>query len=226
MTNDLLRNWHLRIKFVDDTTALEILPRNGVSFLNHAVSNIHQFSSEHNMRLNPKKCKEMLVNSMHNRNFSLRSVFIGCNTVERVNTYKLLGAIICDDLRWVHHIECISKKASKRLHSVGFLKREVVAGDSILTVYLTTIRPILEYGVQVWQDIPQFLSRKLESIQKRALCIIYSSHIYDNALSSSDRSSKMTSSCKKVAQKVRNQFSLGWLFKRSLTYAARGLASL
>ena len=91
MTNDLLRNWHLRIKFVDDTTALEILPRNGVSFVNHAVSDIHQFSSEHNMRLNPKKCKEMLVNSMHNRNFSLTSIVIGCNTVERVNTYKLLG---------------------------------------------------------------------------------------------------------------------------------------
>ena len=149
MTNALLRNWHLRIKFVDDTTALEILPRNGVNFLNHAVSDTHQFSSEHNMRLNPKKCKEMLVKSMHNHNFSLTSIVIGFNTVERVSTYKLLGAIICDDLRWVHHIECISKKASKRLYSVRFLKREVVAGYSILTVYLTTIRPILEYGVQV-----------------------------------------------------------------------------
>lgn len=28
MTNNLLHEWHLRIKFVDDTTALEILPRN------------------------------------------------------------------------------------------------------------------------------------------------------------------------------------------------------
>jgi len=123
MTNDLLRNWHLRIKFVDDTSALEILPRNGVSFLNHAVSDIHQFSSEHNMNLNPKKCKEMLVNSMHNHNFALTSIVIGCNTVERVNTYKLLGAIISDDLRWIHHIECISKKtsASKRLYSVRIL---------------------------------------------------------------------------------------------------------
>ena len=34
MTNNLLRDWHLRIKFVDDTTALEILPRNGISLLN------------------------------------------------------------------------------------------------------------------------------------------------------------------------------------------------
>ena len=44
MTNNLLRDWHLRIKFVDDTTALEILPRNGVSLLNVAVNDIHKFS--------------------------------------------------------------------------------------------------------------------------------------------------------------------------------------
>ena len=30
MTNNLLRVWHLRIKFVDDTTALDILSRNGI----------------------------------------------------------------------------------------------------------------------------------------------------------------------------------------------------
>ena len=87
MTNDLLRNWHLRIKFVDDTTALETLARNGVSLLNLAVSDIHQFSPEHNKRLNHKKCKDMLENSMHYHNFSLRSIFIGCNTVERVTNF-------------------------------------------------------------------------------------------------------------------------------------------
>ena len=62
MTNNLLRDWHLRIKFVDDTTALEILPRNGISLLNVAVNGIHKFSIEHNMKLNPKKCKEMFKN--------------------------------------------------------------------------------------------------------------------------------------------------------------------
>ena len=60
MTNNLLRVWHLRIKFVD-TTALEIL-RNGIILLNVAVNDIHKFSIEHYMKLNPKKCKEMLKN--------------------------------------------------------------------------------------------------------------------------------------------------------------------
>jgi len=52
------------------------------------------------------------------------------------------------------------------------LRKAGVASRLILKVYLTTIRPILKYGVQVWQDIPAFLSDKLESVQKRALLII------------------------------------------------------
>ena len=90
---------------------------------------------------------ERLSTEMHNHNFSSRSIVIGCNMVERVNTSKLLVVLIGDDRRWVHHVEYISKKASKHLYSLRILKRVGVASDSILRVYLTTTRPILEYGV-------------------------------------------------------------------------------
>ena len=172
---------------------LEILSRNGVSLLNHAVSDIHQFTSEHHMKLNAKKCKEMLINFMLNHNLIfLRPIVISNNTVERVNTYKLLGVIITDDLMWTHHIDSIHKKPSKRLYSLRLLNRVGVASDSILNVYLPTIRPILQYAVQVWQDIPEFLSRKLESSQKRALSTMFPSLSYENALSFSELSSLQT----------------------------------
>ena len=64
----------------------------------------------------------------------------------------------------------------------GFLKKLGVNREGILKVYLITIRPKLEYGVQVWQDIPEFLSNKLESIPKRALYIIYPCHSCLDAL--------------------------------------------
>jgi hypothetical protein len=72
MTNSLLANWRLRTKFVDDTSALEIIRRNSISFLNFAVSHIHEFANEHNMKLNPKKCNEILINFLHIPNFLLR----------------------------------------------------------------------------------------------------------------------------------------------------------
>lgn len=63
-TNNLLRSWNPRIKFVDDTTALEIIPRNSVSLLNFATNDIYAFSEDHKMKLNPTKCREMLINFM------------------------------------------------------------------------------------------------------------------------------------------------------------------
>ena len=42
----------------------------------------------------------------------------------------------------------------------------------MLKVYLAIIRPILEYAVPVWHAIPEYLSQKIESVQKRALKII------------------------------------------------------
>ena len=205
MTNNLLRDWHLRIKFVDNTTALEILPRNGISLLNVAVNNIHKFSIEHNMKLNPKKCKEMLINFMQNDNFTIRPIVLGNNTVECVTASKLLGIIISNYLKWNEHIDYISMKASKRLYSLRILKKVGVNREGILKVYLTTIRPILEYGVLVWQDIREFLSKELESIQKRALHIIYPCHSYLNALNTTNLSSlkeRRTQLCCKYIQKM------------------------
>ena len=60
---------NLRIQFVDDTTALEIIPRNRACLLNFVTNNIYAFSEDHRMKLNPTKCKEMLINFMSNHNF-------------------------------------------------------------------------------------------------------------------------------------------------------------
>ena len=96
---------------VDDTSAIEILPRNSISLLNSIVSDIHKFSIDSNMRLNPIKCKEMLINSMLYPNFTLRPLVVGNNCKERVSTYKILGVFIDSDLRWNSPVEYIYKKS-------------------------------------------------------------------------------------------------------------------
>ena len=117
MTNNLLRSWNLRIKFVDDTTALEIIPRNSASLLNFVTNDIYAFSEDHRMKLNPTKCKEMLINFMSNHNFIVNPIVIGSNTIERVMTYKLLGVYVSNDLKWNHHVEVIVQKGNRRLYS-------------------------------------------------------------------------------------------------------------
>ena len=56
MVNKLLMNWHMRTKYVDETTAFEIIPRNSISMLDVFITEIHDYCIKHKMKLNPKKC--------------------------------------------------------------------------------------------------------------------------------------------------------------------------
>jgi hypothetical protein len=65
------------------------------------------------------------------------------------------------------------KPASKKLYLLRVLRRAGVEKDNILKVYLTTVQPVLEYPVPVWQAIPDYLSEAIQVVQKRSLKIIY-----------------------------------------------------
>ena len=63
------------------------------------------------------------------------------------------------------------------------LKRAKADTKTLITVYISCIRPILEYGNQIWHlNIPEYLSKDIERIQRRALKIIHPSLSYYDAL--------------------------------------------
>ena len=69
---------------------------------------------EHSMTLNPNKCKEMIVNFMENSNTIMRPLYIGSQIVERISSYKLLGVIVNENLKWNCRVDYITTKASKK----------------------------------------------------------------------------------------------------------------
>ena len=46
MSNELLIDWNLRTNFIDDTTALEIIPRNSTSLMNTVAENVNKFAEK------------------------------------------------------------------------------------------------------------------------------------------------------------------------------------
>ena len=69
------------------------------------------------------------------------------------------------------------------LRHLRLIKRAGVQEHNMLKVFRSSVRPILEYAVQVWQDIPDHLSDRMESVQKRAFKIIHPNSSYSQALS-------------------------------------------
>ena len=62
------------------------------------------------------------------------------------------------------------QKASKRVFMLYQLKRAGIRQADMVTIYLTVVRPIVEYACPVWHtNLPTYLSDSIEMIQKRAL---------------------------------------------------------
>ena len=124
------------------------------------------------MKINCDKTKELIVDFRRNKSLVPKITMSGVE-IERVAVSKLLGVIISDDLTWDNHVDYICCKGSKRLYFIRVLKRAGVEQSSLVAVFISTIRSVLEYACEVWHPgLTVEQCRKVESIQKCALKII------------------------------------------------------
>lgn len=124
-----------------------------------------------------------------------------------MSSYKLLGVIIGEDLKWHHQVDCIIVNSSKRHYALRLLKRAGVVPQDILQIYRSNVRSTLEYALQVWHSIPEYLSERIENIQKRPLKIIYPCCTYSEALTLANIStlaSRRKSLCRKFISDMSN----------------------
>ena len=104
------------------------------------------------------------------------------SVVKRVNSYKILGIHVTNDLSWNEHIDYVFKKANKRLHAFRLLARSKVPAVELIAIYCALVRSILEYGSPVWAALPDYLSDVVEGVQRKALRIAFASLAYREAL--------------------------------------------
>ena len=75
-------------------------------------------------------------------------------------------------IHWNIHCDYVLKKSNKRLYILRQLFKCGLAKSKIVNVYCTLIRPIIEHASVVFSNLPTYLSKLIENIQKRALKII------------------------------------------------------
>ena len=145
------------------------------------ADHICQFATERGMRLNPKKCREMVINFLQFQPTQLGPLLMG-SVVKRVNSYKILGIHVTNDLSWNEHIDYVFKKANKRLYALRLLARSKVPVVDLIAIYCALVRSILEYGSPVWATLPEYLSDVVEGVQRKALRIVFPGLAYSEAL--------------------------------------------
>ena len=62
----------------------------------------------------------------------------------------------------------VREKTGKRLYMLYQLKRAGISQKDLVSVYVSVVRPVLEYACPIWHtNLRQYLSDNIEVIQKR-----------------------------------------------------------
>ena len=114
----------------------------------------------------------MLLNFTEKYQFATR-LQLKDENVEVINSTKLLGTIISDDLKWDLNTQNLVKKANARM---ALLRKVASFGaplEDLKTIYVLFIRSILEQSATVWHSsLSEENIKDLERVQKSAIRII------------------------------------------------------
>ena len=171
--NDIISDIQSTIKLFADDTSLYLIvddPRESANNLNSDLAKIHRWSSDWLVTFNPQKTETMTISrKLHKPDHP--KLNMDNVTVTEVSTHKHLGLHISNDGTWHKHIDVITEKAYKRLNVLRKFKF-ILDRRTLETIYLTYIRPLLEYADVIWDNNTHLLIDKIEKVQTEAARIV------------------------------------------------------
>ena len=133
---------------------------------------ISSWLSSRFLQINSSKSKYIFFSHKSFSYFdSFPNLTISRSPIERVSSFYYLGIILYSSLSWSPHISSVCLKSRKIL---GLLFRHFSPHSSpstIIKLYLSLVRPILEYVSIIWDPSSPTLSQSIDSVQHFALKI-------------------------------------------------------
>ena len=136
------------------------------------LNKINQWTINQKMMVNEKKTKTMIFNYTNNYQFTTR-LSINDKPIEVINSTKLLGTIITDDLKWDANCANLVKKANGRMELMRKVSSFGLDKEELKNIYFLFVRSVLEQSATVWHSsLTQENKEDLERVQKSAIRII------------------------------------------------------
>ncbi len=113
------------------------------------VKELAVWCSLNNLELNTIKTVKMIVDFRRNPP-ALPPLTIMNSTVTAVESFRILGTTISQDLKWDNHIESIVKKAQQRLYFLHQLRKFNLPQELLIQFYSAILESILCTSITVW----------------------------------------------------------------------------
>ena len=167
--NDIVTDIGSNIRLFADDTCLSLIvenPDTAAQTLNSDLEKITQWANTWLVKFNPAKTESLLISRK-----ALQPVhpplYMQNQQIKEVENHKHLGLYFSNDGTWHAHINYIKEKAWNRINTMRKLKFQLDR-KSLEIIYTSFIRPILEYGNEIWDNCTQYEKDGLEKIQTEA----------------------------------------------------------
>ena len=232
-----------RFKFIDDLSALEIvnLLTVGICSLNLKqqvpndvpehnqyippenlqsqtwLNNINEWTLKQKMLINEKKTKCMIFNYTDKYQFTTR-LSVNDNPIEVINSTRLLGTILQDNLSWDLNTAELVRKGNARMQLLRKVSSFCTDYEELKNIYILYVRSILEQSATVWHSsLTDENKNDLERVQKTALKVILGDSYmsYENALKILDietLNDRRIDLCLNFARKSSKHPKMKWMF--------------
>ena len=167
--NDIVKNIGSNIRLFADDTSLFIIvdnPTTAALCLNSDLEKLSCWAAIWLVTFNPSKNESLLISRKINKPIH-PPLYMQNVQIQEVSSHKHLGLYFSNDCSWHQHIDYIKQKAWFRIHIMRKLKFKLDR-KSLETIYLTFIRPLLEYGDVIWDNCTQYEKNELDKIQNEA----------------------------------------------------------
>ena len=146
-----------------------ITSRADYALLQQDIDNISNWVDKNYLQFNVQKCKFMHITRKTRYSQPATHLTLYGQPLEKVNTYIYLGLLLLSDLSWAQHINNICTKAKKLLGLIYCCFYQFSTPTSLFQMYISLVRPNLEYASQVWSPYRVGEVNSLEHVQKFAL---------------------------------------------------------
>ena len=171
--NDIVKNIGASIRlFADDTSLYIVLetPNTAAMILNSDLHNISDWADFWLVNFNAAKTLSMVISRKVNKPIH-PPLFMNNTQINETQTHKHLGITFSSSCLWPDHIGTICAKAWIRLNLTRAFKFRV-SRNSLKHMYISFIRPLLDYYNSVWDNSSSEMKKKLDAIHIEATRII------------------------------------------------------
>jgi ribonuclease HI len=137
-----------------------------------ALDEIQKWCDQRGVQISPAKSATMVFSRLHNP--PVTPLHLNDENIPLVSNYKYLGLTLDRRLTFNQHVADLKQRCSRRLNILRCISGREWGADrhTLLRLYMSLIRPILDYNAFLFGNISSAVEHKLETIQNNALRII------------------------------------------------------